>query len=146
MKTKYYAVSMILFMLSILTSNAQDKIKARDKFIWHCFDSTSTITKDSIQQIDLQGNWISREVNTYGDYSTGIKSIDDGQVGTLEIKGDKWRNTLSGDFHTFQIYQNMIIFNIDNSSDTAYINRITDKEMTISYKRVIDYVQYYYKK
>ena len=34
----------------------------------------------------------------------------------------------------------------DNIPDTAYINMITSKEMKISFKRNIDYDQYYYKK
>jgi hypothetical protein len=145
MKTRYIAVLMILYTIPILISNAQDKIKARDKFIWDNFDSTSTIKKDSIRQRDLQGNWISNKVITYGDYEVGL-SPQDGQVGALEIKGDKWRNTLSGDFYTFQILQNMIIFDMDHHTDTAYINRITKKELMISYKRDKDFIQYYYRK
>jgi hypothetical protein len=145
MKTRYIAVLMILYTIPVLTSNAQDKIKARDKFIWDNFDSTSTIKKDSIRQKDMQGNWISNRVITYGDYAVGCSSQNK-QVGVLEIKGDKWRNTLSGDFYTFQILQNMIIFDINNDTDTAYINRITKKELMISYKRDNDFVQYYYRK
>jgi hypothetical protein len=145
MKSKNVITIIIIFSISILTCNAQDRIKTRNKFIWDNFDSTSTVTKDSILQRNLQGNWIANKVFTYGDYQIGCQP-QGGQVGTLEIKGDNWRNTLSGDFHTFQINQNMIIFETNNSSDTAYINRITQKELTISYRRGSDYIQYLYRK
>jgi|WetSurMetagenome_2_1015567.scaffolds.fasta_scaffold751567_1 hypothetical protein len=145
MKTSFISVLVIICTIPILTNNAQERIKARDKYLWDNFDTTSTVTKDSMHLSDLSGNWISTEFITYGDYEIGGRS-QEGQVGTLEIKGDKWRNTLSGDFHTFLIYQNMIILNKDNCSDTAYINRITDKELMISYKNGEDFVQYHYRK
>ncbi len=146
MKTSYCTILTFLFSSFVLTISAQENEKARDTFNWNIFESNSTIHKDSIQQIDLQGNWIIQKINIYGDYLIGSKPINNGQAGTLEIKGDKWRNTLTGNFHTFRINQNKIIFNSDNRSDTAYINRITKKDLVISYKSDNDYKQYYYQK
>ena len=65
----------------------------------------------------------------------------------FQIKGDKYRTTVSGDFYPFCLDKNLIIFSDnDNRTDSAYINLITDGELTISIKKGEDFYQYEYKK
>jgi hypothetical protein len=140
-----YLIMMIFFFLShFVLLKGQDRIMARDKFDWKEYDSTSKIYKDSIDYHDLQGKWIAYEGITIGDYEIGWKTTNKPKV--LEIMDENYRNNLSDEFNAFYLNKNLIIFKKDNMIDTAFINRITAKEMTISYKINIDYEQYFYKK
>ncbi|MBN2395761.1 MAG: hypothetical protein JXC36_04770 [Candidatus Atribacteria bacterium] len=125
--------------------NAQERIPDREKFSWKDFQDNSIVIKDSIDYDLLQGNWISYQGSHIGDYEVHWKTDD--KPKTLQIKGDKYRKTLSGDFYPFIIEKNLIVFECeDNQIDSAYLNLITDKELMISFKRGIDFDQYQYKK
>jgi hypothetical protein len=140
-----YLIMMIFFFLShFVLLKGQDRIMARDKFDWKEYDSTSKIYKDSIDYHDLQGKWIAYEGRTIGDYEIGWKTTNKPKV--LEIMDENYRNNLSEKFNAFYLNKNLIIFKKDNMIDTAFINKIIAKEMTISYKMNIDYEQYFYKK
>jgi len=140
----------LLFLLAILSGqfillSAQDRMPDREKYNWQDFNVSSTADKDSIDYKVIQGNWIAYQGSHIGDYE--VAWTTDNKPKSLQIKGDKYRNTLAGDFYPFKLDKNLIIFLFkDNKVDSAYINLLTDKELTISYKRGIDYDQYRYKK
>jgi hypothetical protein len=144
MKSKYLILMTVLLSIQNLFLVAQERIKARDEFNWQEFSSSSSIDKDSIDYEKLQGNWISRETHHYSDNKIATKAKTGNAI--LEIKGDKYRKSINGRFNTFQIDKNMIVFNTDLNPDTAFINKITDKELIISFKSDINYTQYCYEK
>lgn len=140
-----------LLVLAVIVSgqffpvNAQVKTPDREKFNWKEFKDNSVVSKDSIDYDLLQGNWVSYQGVHIGDYKISWETED--KPKSLEIKGDNYRNTLSGDFYPFRIDKNLLLFqNEDNTVDSAYINQITDEELTISFKRGVDFDQYQYKK
>jgi hypothetical protein len=140
-----------LLLLTVILSgqfllvNAQERIPAREKFNWKEFKDNSIVIKDSIDNNLLQGNWISYQGSHIGDYEIGWQTSD--KPKSLEIKGDKYRKTLSGDFYPFLIDKNLIVFHCeDNKFDSAYINLITEKELIISFKSGLDFDQFKYKK
>ena len=136
--------------MSILTGefilvHAQERIPDREKYNWKEFQNNSSVVMDSINYDLLQGNWISYEGIHIGDYKIAWQSNSKSR--SLQIKGDKYRNTLSGDFYPFMIDKNLILFQGEGSKkDSAYINLITDKELRLSIKRGIDFDQIHYKK
>ena len=134
-----------LLLLTGILSGQLLSIPDREKFNWQEFQDRSVVLKDSIRYDLLQGNWICYQGSHIGEHKIGWKTKD--KPKSLEIKGDKYRNTLSGDFYPFLIDKNLIVFLDEyNRMDSACINLITDKELTISYKRGIDFEQYQYKK
>jgi len=100
---------------------------------------------DALSFNDLQGNWISHQVLGYSDYYLGT-SKKEGQIGSLEIKKDKYRKTISGRFYDFHLIKNLILLDTDNKPDTGYINKITTKNLIISFRDKLNYVQYIYEK
>jgi len=125
--------------------NAQTRIPARERFNWKDFNTSSSVDKDSIDYNVIQGNWIAFQGIHVGDHDIGWVTND--KPKSLQIKGDKYRKTLGGEFYPLQLDKNLIIFHCeDNQVDSAYINLVTEKELTISFKRGIDYDQYQYKK
>jgi hypothetical protein len=126
-------------------TNAQNKPAARDTLDWKTYYSSSTVDMDSINYNTLRGNWVANSTTTIGDYVIGCSSHYKNS-GILEIKGNKYRNTLSGEFNIFYIDKNMIVFNERNCSDTAYINLLSEKQLTICFKRDRNYIQYHYRK
>ena len=139
---------LLLFVIvsgQFFLASAQERIPDREKFNWKEFQDNSIVIKDSIDYDLLQGNWISYQGSHIGDYEIGWKTSD--KPKSLEIKGDKYRNTLSGDFYPFLIDKNLIVFQgEDNKIDSAYIKLITYKELILSFKRGVDFDQYKYKK
>ncbi len=143
MKTKN--TPLILFLLTYnLSINAQDRVTIRDKFNWKEYHANSTVDKDSINYNALQGNWIAYEGCSIGDYIVGWKTDNNPKI--IQIKGDTYRKTLAGDFYSFRVDKNLIILETGNQPDSAFINLITDKELTITYKCNSDYEQYFYKR
>ncbi len=76
-------------------------------------------------------------------------------TGWLKLKGVCWANVMMNMllqpginiFKPFHLDKNLIIFSDnDNRTDSAYINLITDGELTISIKKGEDFYQYEYKK
>jgi len=140
-----------LFVLFVLLLNlcaflaAQDRPDARDLFDWKDYNTESSISLNSIDNDVLQGNWISDDKIIFGEYITRVKANENSQD-ILEIKGDQYRTTFAGNFHTFRVNKNLVVFETGHAPDSAYINLINEKEMKISYKRNGDYVQYHYKK
>ena len=128
-----------------LNSNGQKKPAARDTFNWKSYYSNSFVIADSINYENPKGNWIASGATTFADYVIGSSSIDKNS-GIPEIKGNKYRDTFSGPFYTFYCNNNRIVFNRETCSDTAYINMISEKELTICFKRENNYLQYHYKK
>ena len=136
----------ILFLLNVyLGSSGQNKPAARDTFNRKAYYSNSFIMIDSINYETLKGNWIVSSITTFADYIIGSSGVDK-NLGVLEIKGAKYRDTNSGPFYTFHCYKNTIVFNRETCFDTAYINMISEKELVISFKRDTNYVQYHYSK
>ena len=142
---KKLLIPIIIVSGQFLIVNAQERIPDRKKFNWKEFHDHSIVIKDSIDYKLLQGNWISYQGSHIGDYEIAWKTSD--KPKSLEIKEDRYRNTLSGNFYPFIINRNLILFNdADNKTDTAYINLITGNELIISFKRGYDFEQYIYKK
>ena len=145
MRIQFRFIFTIFFCFLPLFSIAQMKPAARDTFNWKSYYSNSFAAIDSINYEILKGNWIASSTTTFADYVIGSSSIDKNS-GVLEIKGDKYRDTNAGSFYTYHFYKNMIVFNRETCSDTAYINRINKKELVISFKRDTNYIQYHYYK
>ncbi len=146
MKTINYLFFLYVSMNTFFMINAQEQIKARNNFDWKTYDVNSDISIDSININILQGNWISTEENFYGDYEIGSKSTKDTNQKILNIKDDKFRNSLSGKFYPFKLNKNMNVFKNSNKPDTAFINKISKNEIWISSKSNLDYVQIIYRK
>ena len=137
----------LIFILSgqFMVLSAQDRLPERDKYNWQDFSKSSSVEIDSIDYHMIQGNWIAYQGSHIGDYKVAWKT--DAKPKSLQIIENKFRDTLTGDFYLFQLDKNLIIFNgKDDEVDSAYINLITDKELSISFKRGINYEQYRYKK
>jgi hypothetical protein len=145
MRTIKLAVLVFVFMIHQISSRAQDKIKARDSFNWLQFDTTSTIDINSINAMVIQGNWIYNEFHCYSDYNIGTVTKQ-GQAGLLEIKGDKYRKTLTGNYYDYHIYKNLIVFETDTKPVSGYVNRISNRELIISFRDSLDFIQIFYKK
>ncbi len=144
MKKIYFFLLVILYGQFVLLS-AQDRVPDRENYNWQNFSTSSSVIKDSIDYNLLQGNWIAHQGSHIGDYKVDWTSDDTPK--SLQIKGDMYRNTLGGDFYPVFLDKNLLIFHCkDSQVDSAYINLITAKELTISFKRGIDYDQYRYKK
>jgi len=136
----------VFLLLVLLLGNysliaAQNRPKARDLFDWKDYNTESSIPLNSVGIDVLQGNWISADKTIFGDYIVRVKGKD-----ILEIEGDQYRTTVAGNFNTFRVNKNLVVFETGHTPDTAYINLINEMEMKISYKRDGDYVQYHYKK
>jgi len=142
---KRFLILLVILSGQFFLLRAQDRIPDREKYDWQDYNESSMVIEDSIDYDLLQGNWIAYQGSHIGDYE--VSWITSDKPKSLQLKGDKYRKTLSGDFYPYLINKNLIVFKSeDNKSDSAYINLITDKELTISFKRGIDFDQYRYKK
>lgn len=114
----------------------------RDGFDWKQYDIGSVISIDSISDQILEGNRISTEGYSYGDYCIGRKHTNDSKQEILDIKSDKYRRSLSGEFYPFKLDKNRIIFMTSSKPDTVYINEILVNELQLSFRNQSDYDQY----
>ncbi len=101
--------------------------------------------KDSIDYDLLQGYWAAYQLRYIAEYTVASKTT--GKPEPLEIEENTYRFALWGSFYPFTLDNNLIIFNKENNQvDSACIHLITDRELTISFKRGIDYEEYHYER
>ena len=120
------------------TENADKSIK------WEEFDNSSDVSKDSINYNHLQGLWNAyKGVYRFGDVINGM-SLTSPMI--VEVKGETYRRNSKSGFDKFVLDRNLIIKQSEVKSDTGLINKITSKELTISWKAGKNFTRYYYKK
>jgi hypothetical protein len=111
---------------------------------WEAFDSISTISKTEIKFQDLKGLWNAYEgVYRFGDI---INAMELTKPMIMEVKDDTYRRNSESVFEKFSIKDNLILKATESKVDTGIINKITQTELTISWKDKSNYTRYYYKK
>jgi hypothetical protein len=146
-KKIFLAVSLVV--LSSVTLYGQKKKVGKtenvDKSInWEEFHNSSDVPKDSIDYNDLQGLWNAyKGAYRFGDVVNGM-SLTAPMI--VEVKGETYRRNNKSEFEKFILDRNLIIKQSEVKSDTGLINKITSKELTISWKAGKNYTRYYYKK
>ena len=122
-----------------------ETVEVKNKNIdWEAFDPSSTIAKTDIKIENLQGLW-----NAYkGVYRFGekINAMELTKPMIMEVKDDTYRRNSEGVFEKFSIKDNLIIKVTEAKIDTGIINKISPKELTISWKNKSNYTRYYYTK
>jgi hypothetical protein len=118
---------------------------ARDLFDWKAFDSKASLVKlDAIDFKMIQGVWYAYEGHYYGEEEKFWKDYNNPHV--LTIRGNQIKDGLYGKTRTYTLQNNLIRIQNENKVDSAYINLITDKKLTISFKRGEDFEKYIFQK
>lgn len=119
-------------------------VKADKLIKWEEFDDSSDVSKDSIHYNYLQGLWKAyKGVYRFGDVTNGM-SLTTPMI--VEVKGETFRLNSKSGFDRFILDRNLLIKQSEVKSDTGLINKITSKELTISWKAGKNYTRYYYTK
>ena len=108
---------------------------------WEYFDSTSKISINEIKFDNIQGVWKAyKGLFKFGDV---INTMNLTQPFILEIKDEKYRRSLDSKFRKFTIESNNFISK-KKDVDFGIINKITEKELIITWKNGSNYTRYYY--
>lgn len=108
------------------------------------YDTLSTISIDSINISVLQGYWEAyKGLYKFGDV---INGMDLTKPMIVEFKDATYRRNTNSEFYDFKIEKNMIIKYNTDKVDIGFINKLTENELTISWKNNQNYTRYYYKK
>ena len=142
-------VIMIVCLLPFLSGTIYGQTKKVGKTVdgdksikWEEFYK-STVSKDSIDYAHLQGLWKAyKGVYLFGDV-INVMSLTTPAI--VEVKDQTYRRNNDSEFEKFILDKNFII-NERVKSDTGLINKITSKELIISWKTGKNYTRYYYKK
>ena len=129
--------------VKVEVEHTRQSIKKLGKaYNWDYFDTTSRVSIDKIKFEDLQGLWkASNGVFKFGDM---LNSMSLTQPFPIEIKDGKYRRNLESQFEEFTLNNNEII--CKKEDDYGVINKLTDKELVITWKQGENYTRYYYEK
>lgn len=144
-------IFLIICLLALLANTAYCQKKKVGKTMevanainWEEFDKSSDVPKDSIDYDHLQGLWKAyKGVFRFGDVINGM-NLTSPMI--IEVKGQTYRRNDKSEFETFILEKNLLRKQTEAKSDTGLINRITNKELVISWKAGKNYTRYYYKK
>jgi hypothetical protein len=120
-------------------------IDAKNKMIdWEAYDPNSTVQQESITATALQGLWSVYEgVFRFGN---NISTMKLNVPFIIEIKEAACRRNAKDEFQNFTIKDNLLIIHDNIKPDTGIINKLTPRELVITWKRDDNYTRYYYKK
>lgn len=108
---------------------------------WECFDSASKVSIKEIKIETIQGVW--KAYKGLFKFGEVINTMNLTQPFILEIKNEKYRRSLDSKFANFNIEGNHFISK-KSDQDLGIINKITEKELTITWKNGSNYTRYYY--
>ncbi len=141
------SVSILLLSPNIYAQTEKKKRKSKNQKIeiaWEAYDTLSTFSIDSINISILQGYWEAyKGLYKFGDV---INGMDLTKPMIVEVKDSTYRRNTNSEFYDFKIEKNMIIKYNTEKVDIGYINKLTENELTISWKNNQNYTRYYYKK
>ena len=61
----------------------------------------------------------------------------------IEVQNDTYRRNSNGEFETFNVENNILTKKTESKVEVGIINKITSKELTISWKNGSNYTRYY---
>ncbi|MCH8318040.1 MAG: hypothetical protein IIA88_06030 [Bacteroidetes bacterium] len=122
-----------------------ETIDLKDKNIdWEKFDTTSTFSKQKIKTENLQGLWKAyKGVYRFGEH---VNAMELTTPYIIEIRNDTYRRKENGEFKKYKIQENLIIKEENGKVSRGIINKITETQLTISWKDGSNYTRYYYEK
>jgi hypothetical protein len=152
---KIIALIFIGLTICVTALNAQSKSRGGEKvgktvkvkkknIIWEAYDTTSIIPINQIESKYLEGLW-SAYKGVYL-FNGIVNAMDLTQPFIVEFKDNTYRRTLKSPFTQFSLKNNLILKISETKIDTGIINKITSKELTISWKDKSNYTRYYYEK
>ncbi|GGG26803.1 hypothetical protein [Pontibacter amylolyticus] len=149
MKTKKILVVLLIGVLSACSPKAAEKVGStttvENKSIdWEVYETASSVQKDEINVELLQGEWSAyKGVYKFGEHLNAMKLE---KPFIIEVKDDTYRRNKNSDFAEFAVNQNIITQKKDSKTETGIINKLTENELTITWKDGENYTRYYYEK
>ncbi|MHC2993869.1 hypothetical protein OB13_20650, partial [Pontibacter sp. HJ8] len=111
---------------------------------WEGYETGSTVKKDDINVALLQGEWAAyKGVYKFGVHLNAMKLE---KPFIIEVKDNTYRRNKNSNFEEFALNQNIITQNKKSKTDTGIINKLTENELTITWKDGKNYTRYYYEK
>ena len=120
-------------------------VDAKNKMIdWEGYDPSSTVHPENITTEELQGLWNAYEgVFRFGN---NISTMKLNVPFIIEIKETACRRNAKDEFKNFIMKDNLLIIPDNIKPDTGIINKLTARELVITWKRENNYTRYYYTK
>jgi len=111
---------------------------------WEGYSDDSSFGKDEIKVEHLQGEWSAyKGVYKFEEHLNAMK-LDKPFI--IEVKDDTFRRSKDSAFEKFEISQNLISQQKATKAVTGIINKLTENELTITWKDGENYTRYYYEK
>ena len=134
---------LLVALIGNLTTYSQNATKAAD-INWELYDPGSAIAKVDITTLDIQGIWKAyKGAFKFGDVVNGMNLT---KPFIVEIKDDSLRRNSNDSFQKFTLQENYLIIETKETVDTGIVNKLTKKDLTISWKKGSNYTRYYYRK
>ena len=151
---KLFTLSLIL-LVTYVTSFSQNKSSGVEKvgetvpvtdtnINWEQYDSASTVLQSNIALADIQGMWKARK-GVYR-FNNIFNQMNLTTPFIVQIKDNGIRRNKKDPFEKFTIQGKYIIIPQRNSIDTGIINKLTPKDLTITWKDGSNYTRYFYEK
>ena len=109
---------------------------------WDAYDTTSTVSIDSLNFQALQGVW--KAYNGIFKFNGSVNSMALTTPLVLQFKDDSCRHDLKDEFNKFTITKNY--FESQDGAWHGYINSISDKLLVITLNMGENRTRYYYEK
>lgn len=150
---KFYNPLLALLLLSV-TSFSQKKSSIENvgkttplidtNINWEEYDTSSTILHNNISIENLKGTWkahqgVFRFNNVFNQMNLTTPFV-------IQIKKDGIKRNKKDPFDKLTLQENRILIVQKNSIDTGIVNKLTPTELTITWKKGLNYTRYFYKK
>lgn len=150
---KFYNPLLALLLLSV-TSFSQKKSSIENvgkttplidtNINWEEYDTSSTILQNNISIENLKGTWkahqgVFRFNNVFNQMNLTTPFV-------IQIKKDGIKRNKKDPFDKLTLQENRILIVQKNSIDTGIVNKLTPTELTITWKKGLNYTRYFYKK
>lgn len=150
---KFYNPLLALLLLSV-TSFSQKKSSIENvgkttplidtNINWEEYDASSIILQNNISIENLRGTWkahqgVFRFNNVFNQMNLTTPFV-------IQIKKDGIKRNKKDPFDKFTLQENRIFIVQKNSVDTGIVNKLTPTELTITWKKGLNYTRYFYKK
>lgn len=139
-------ISIFLVILLIGCSPKRQSTQVGKEIFWESYDPESIVTKSEISKYDLYGEWKATEgaYLVFGQPSSMIMNLKEPKVIEFESKG--MRKKLDAKFVDFTIEENQISRMNRTRLELGFINKLTESELTITWKNETNYIRYNYTK
>jgi len=139
-------ISILLVLLLIGCSPKRQSTEVGKEIYWESYDPESIVSKSEISKSDLYGEWKAMEgaYLVFGEPSSRLMNLN--KPKTIEFESKGMRKKLNAKFVDFTIEENQISRMNRTRLELGYINKLTESELTITWKNETNYIRYNYTK